>query len=142
MKNFYYVTSFNLSNPSIKTMLDKKGITEMSGMMLDLKIRSKLFISYGEAFSNAQEDFEKKLKAIFPDDEQHNIRHVSAINPALALRGNHLISAMIEKFVGSAMSAWDDNCCGVLFFADMQDGEDVDDPFDPNSWMLKYEILY
>lgn len=143
MKNFYYVMTFNLTNSRVKHMLERLGVFVMTDTMIDFKTRSKLFLSFSEATSHAHEDFEKKLKSLYTDDKKHNIRHISVLNPSFALPGSDFMAALAERFGGQSLSNWDDNCCSVLFFADLPEGDEGDEhAIDPNSWMVKYEVLF
>ena len=141
MRNFYYVTTFNLHNPVVKTMLNKQGITSMTGMIVDFKLRSKLFLSFTEATLAANDDFNNKLEAVYPDKEEHNISQFSVANPAILSRNNEMITKMAEKFGGKSLEDWDSNCCSVVFFVDNPEQDD-DINLDPNSWMFKYEIFF
>ena len=86
MRNFYYVLSFNLTNPIVKTMLDRQGITELTGFVLDMKLRSKLFINKTETTMAALNDFHKKLPLIYPDADiiAHYVSQFSITNPKLS----------------------------------------------------------
>lgn len=141
MRNFYYVVSFNLTNPIVKTMLDKQGVTELTGFVLDMKLRSKLFISKTETTTAALIDFHKKLPLIYTDADktEHYVSQFSIVNPKLTSEAD--VSDMLAKFGGKYLNNWDENCCGVMFFADNPNYE-AEINLDPNSWMVKYEILY
>ena len=141
MRNFYYITTFNLTNPIVKAMLSKQGIITMTGFVVDFKLRSKLFLSFTEATIAANVDFDNKLSIIYPDKKEHNISHFSVANPAILPNNDQLAEAMAEKFSGRRGGKWDNNCCSVIFFAD---NPDVDENINlqVNSWMFKYEIYF
>lgn len=141
MRNFYYVVSFNLTNPRVKTMLEQLKITAMTGLVIDFKLRSKLFLSYSEATNAAHDDFKKKLEVIYPDKLEHKINSFAVANPAILAQSSEMIEDLAEKFGLKYLSGWDENCCSVLFFADNPDDEEEIN-LDPNAWMFKYEILY
>ena len=144
MKNFYFVTTLNLTNIQVKSMLERQGVFSMVDTMIDFKLRSKLFMSYSEANAGAIEDFDKKLKLIFTDKEVHEINHFSVINPAFASQSADAMEELIRRLGSKAMGEWDENCCNVLFFAANSQVREPnqDSKIDPNSWMFKYEIFY
>lgn len=141
MRNFYYVVSFNLTNPTVKSMLDKQGVTALTGFVLDMKLRSKLFISKSETTRAAIIDFHKKLELIYPDsgEVEHYVSQFAISNPKLTSKD--VILEMLSKFGSKYLNNWDENCCSVIFFADNPNHEEEIN-LDPNSWMVKYEILY
>lgn len=141
MKNYYYVVSFNLTNPRVKSMLDRQKITAMTGFMIDFKLRSKLFISFSETTLAAYDDFQKKLALIYPDKQEHHVSQFSIANPAVFSTDGDLIQSLAEKFGGKYLNNWDENCSSVIFFADNPDAVD-DVSLNPNSWMFKYEIFF
>jgi hypothetical protein len=112
MRNFYFVVSFNLTNPRVKTMLEQQKVTAMTGFMIDFKLRSKLYLSYMEATRNANDDFDKKLDLLYPDDdERHHVSQFAVSNPSILAPTGDLMEAMAEKFGVNYMNAWDENCC-------------------------------
>jgi len=141
MRNFYYITTFNIHNPVMKTMLQKQGITAMTGLVVDFKLRSKLFLTFTEATLAANDDFDNKLSSIYPDKKEHNVSQFSVANPSILTKNHEIITNMAEKFGGKSLSNWDNNCCSVIFFADNPE-EDKDINLDVNAWMLKYEIYF
>lgn len=141
MRNFYYVVSFNLTNPLVKTTLSNQGVTSLTGLMIDFKLRSKLFISYTEAMLAANDDFTKKLESFYPDKQEHQVCQYSVANPSILASSDEVAEKMSIKFGMNYLNGWDDNCCSVIFFADNPTGEE-DPDLEPNAWMIKYEILY
>jgi len=124
-------------------MLDRLGFTAMMDTVLDLKTRSKLFLSFTEATVHVHADFDKKLALIYPEKKDHQIRHISVLNPAFMMPGSNLMQALAERFGGKALDNWDENCCSAIFFAEAADEDDDEDRHtDPNSWMVKYEVFY
>lgn len=113
----------------------------MTGLMIDFKLRSKLYLSYSEAKNGAIDDFDKKLEAIFPDKEEHQVSQFSVANPAILGQSNDLMQELANKYGGNFLSDWDENCCSVIFFADNPDGDDETE-LSPNSWMFKYEVMF
>jgi hypothetical protein len=140
LRNFYFVTSFNLTNPIVKTMMDMKGVSAVTGPIVDFKMRSKLFMSYGEALSAANGDFEQKALAFYTKGE-HFISQFMIANPSIMIQDADSIEALTAKFGAKYLSGWDDNCCSVLFFADNSEGEEIA-ALNANSWLVKYEIFY
>ena len=136
MKNYYYVLSLNLTNQRIKSFIERSGIKTFNESIVDFKMRSQLYMSYGDAQSHAYDDFDKKLKVLYDDKEEHCIKSVSVINPKYALPSEGLLQAMANSF---SQGNWADECCNVLFFADVASEESE---ITPNAWMLKYEILF
>jgi hypothetical protein len=141
MRNFYYVVSFNLTNPLIKTMLSQQKITSMTGLMLDFKLRSKLFLSYIEAMTSVNEDFNNKLDSIYTDKNTHGVAMFTVANPSIIAQTTD-IESMVKRFSGKNLSDWDENCVCAVFFADNNVEDDEEINSDPNSWLMKYEIFY
>jgi hypothetical protein len=142
MRNFYYVVSFNLTNPLIKTMLHAQNIAAVTGSIMDFKLRSKLFLSYSETVFAVNEDFNDKLKIIYPDSVDHNINLFSVTNPSILPPTADAMDIINHKLAQKFYQTnWDDNCTSVLFFADnSEDDEEMNG--DLNSWLLKYEIFF
>lgn len=141
MRNFYYITTFNIHNPVMKTMLHKQGITAMTGLIVDFKLRSKLFLSFTEATLAAHDDFDNKLDSIYPDKLEHNVSQFSVANPSILTKNHEMITNMAEKFGGKSLANWDSNCCSVIFFVDNPES-DEDININANAWMLKYEVYF
>lgn len=141
MRNFYYVTTYNLSHPAVRAMLDRMNLITLHDSLTDLKVRSKHFIGYQEATAHVSEDFDKKLASIFPAGEgekrEENIKIITVMNPKFALP-DEMLAQIAERF-GEQHNTWDDDCCGTIFFCDTP--EDEEDDF-PQSWMMKYEIHF
>lgn len=143
MRNFYYVVSFNLTNPRVKTMLARQKVTDMTGTMIDFKLRSKLFLTYPDAVTGVHEDFDKKLQVIYDDKEEHQVNQFSVANPLILGVDPEMMATLSEKYGGNFLNDWDETCCSVMFFADNPDEESeiVTHP-NPNAWMFKYEIMF
>lgn len=122
-------------------MLEQQKVNALTGVMIDFKLRSRLFLSYSEASNAAHEDFNSKAEIIYPDKQEHLVSQFSVANPIILDQNSDVIEAMAEKFGGKYLSNWDDNCCSVIFFADNPESDDEIN-LDPNSWMFKYEILF
>jgi len=141
MRNYYYITTFNLTNLVVKAMLIKQNITEMTGLVVDFKLRSKLFLSFSEATLSAYKDFDNKLKSIYPDKEEHNVSQFSVANPSALPNNDPVAESLVEKFNGRRVGKWDSNCCSTIYFADNPE-EDEDINLSVDSWMIKYEIYF
>lgn len=136
MKNFYYVVSLNLTNPIIKTMLETSGVTKMTGMVVDFKLRSKLFMSYSESINAITEDFKKKILSIYGIIDEQYISKFIVMNPLIF----HPDHAEVNVIDGNYYT-WDENCFSVIFYVDNPEGDD-ELPITANSWMFKYEIFF
>lgn len=151
MKFYYYVLSFNLSNPVVRSMIERQSLFSGTEQMIDLKVRSRPYLSFTEATFASHTDYSKKHEILFPEDfNDQSVRHVCVINPDfMIVDGNEDV---IEQF-NAAKYVWSENCCSALFFASPVASEDgietthfgklnkptVDDLL--NSWMLKYEVM-
>ena len=137
MRNFYYVQSYNMMNPGIRSMLDQIGLLGIHDSLSEMKIRSKYFLGYSEVMHHAQIDFRQKLPKIFPpsddtnDKKENAIKVISVMNPKFAMQ--HIEDGRFGE------QEWDDNCCGTMFFCN--EHSDDDDEF-PRAWMMKYEIFF
>jgi len=142
MKNFYYVTSINVSNSRVKSMIERMKLVNMMGTMIDVKLRSKLFMSYTETMNDVNADFEKKKEAIYPGEKEPNLFSFSVPNPAIIQHPNDFMATMMQQ-LNSPVNNWDDNCCNVMFFVDDPIiDEDGGADLAPNAWMFKYEIFF
>jgi hypothetical protein len=146
MKNFYYVLSFNTTNPTVKAMLSRQTIFATCDTMIDLKVRSRPYMSFTEATIAGHKDFQQKQVAIFNDKKDYTYRHICVINPEFIMTESNVShEQIVERFGASAFSSWDDNCCSVLFFltddgVNFEEGEAPE--ISPDMWMLKYEIMF
>lgn len=141
MRNFYYIQSYNLQHPIIQEMLEKLGMFVFHDSFSDLKVRSKHFIGYHEATYHAHADFDKKLTKLFPDvkpDIETAVKTITVMNPAFGLPDD--VSELIEEQFGEQQNRWDDDCCGTMFFCNVQEGEEEDEF--PRNWLMKYEIYF
>lgn len=139
MRNFFYVQSYNMMHPAIRSMLDALGLIGFHDSLSEMKIRSKYFLGYSEVLQHAQLDFYQKLPKIFPPTEdpdapnENPIKAITIMNPKFAMA--HLDNQLVDQ------QKWDDNCCGTMFFCDAAGTEEDDDSF-PVAWMMKYEIFF
>ena len=145
MKNYYYVISFNMTHPSVKSMMQRQSFLTGSEI-IDLKIRSRPFLSFTEAMIAGHKDYSMKHEALYPGQaDQHDIRHVSVINPDFMELED--TADMIRHF-GDMAYQWTENCCSALFFASIDDeaqevsfGEVKSPSVLSDTWMIKYEIM-
>jgi hypothetical protein len=147
MKNYYFVLSFNLTNPIIKSMISKQSIFVGSDQMLDLKLRSRPFMCLTESMIGAHKDASVKIDSIFNPDKKtpdYNFRHVCVMNPIMIMNecGESDLAEIASKFGPDALYNWDENCCGVLFFMPNGGAPIEEKDIGPDEWMLKYEIMY
>lgn len=150
MKNFYYVLSFNTTNPKIKSMFTRQSIFATSEQMIDLKARSRPYMSLTEVTIAAHKDAQLKLKSIFDDetdehrDPNFTVNHVCVMNPLMLMAecGEIDQEAIAERFGPGALYNWDDNCCSAMFF--LTNHKKINDASDISSddWLLKYEVMY
>ena len=141
MKNFYFVLSFNVTNPIVKKMIKRQGIFTSCDQMVDFKIRSRPYMSFTEATIACHYDYKNKQDAIYTEKEEHPVRHICVLNPAFVVPVDDLEAQIAEKFGHAALNGWSDNCAAVLFFAEADFADESNSEFSPNSWMLKYEVL-
>lgn len=152
MKNYYYVLSFNLTNPIVKSMIARQDIFKDGEMMVDFKVRSRPFMSFTETTIASHKDYQVKHSALFgkKPDEECNVRHICVINPDFMMTEMHA-DDVPEQFGMSAMNNWSENCCCVLFFNSCEECADSPAPFgrisqspstEKDSWMLKYEVMF
>jgi len=140
MRNYYYVVSLNMTNPIVKSMLDKQGLSSVT--MVDFKMRSKLFMSYQETLNAALADFDNKLTKLYVKKGEHFIGSFTLSNPAVLTPESDVMAAMIAKFGGNYLNDWDENCASVIFFAENPDGDGEKAVLNATSWMVKYEVLF
>ena len=142
MKNFYYVQSYNVMHPAIRTLLNGLGVISIHDSLQELKIRSKHFLGFHEATTHAQNDFSKKVEKIWPkndpDSKKGGIKVLTIMNPKFAMQD--ALNEMIDERFGKQHARWDDDCVGTLFFCDAPESEDEDEF--PKTWMMKYEIFF
>jgi len=143
MKNYYYVVSINMTNERIQSMLERTGLAAMMDTMIDFKLRSRLFMSYKDALTAANGDFEKKCPGVYPGVEDPNYFSLSVPNPELVSQPNNLMAAIAAQ-LNTTNNNWDPHCCNVLFFTDepIIDEDEETAQLSINSWMFKYEIYY
>ena len=140
MRNFYFVTSLNLINPKIKTLLSN--ISIITNNTIDFKLRSRLYLSYSEAINASVKDFNDKLHLLYTDDKEHQVSSFSVSNPEI-FPSNESNLELLGKFGDKYLDGWDDNCCSVVFYADIQNISETDKIIPMyESWMFKYEIFY
>lgn len=145
MKNFYYEVSFNLAHPSVKELVKKSGVVFFSESITDIVIRSRSFISYAEVCNHLDLDFQKKMNVLYPGKtDEMRMGQISVVNPAFAV-SPEMAKELYEKT--GREDLWRDNSCSMIFYHDLEGDED-DETTDegdivlPDSWILKYEILY
>lgn len=132
MFSFYYVATYNVQHKTIKSLLDKLGMSGIQGSMLNLQVRSKMYMTFDDACEAVHNDFELKMPAMYGHDhEKQLIRMVSATNP--------MFNPDCED--SSELDNWTDDCAGSVFYAEAET-EDTDVVVEPNSWMMKYEVFF
>lgn len=133
--SFYYVVTYNVQHPTVKKLLDKLGMSAISGSLIELKSRSQLYHDYEQVSQAAHDDFDLKLKMMYDHDQKDQvIRCISATNPMFDPDAENTAYDQGE---------WDDWCAGSIFFGEADDEEDEEEmPKEPGSWMVKYELFY
>ena len=149
MKNFYFVTTFAVTHPRVRTFLDNICLSPLG--LVDFKVRSQLYATFEDAVEGAETDFEMKLEQVYDDDEDHQISFMSVMNPKFANGGKTIEVQLSDKYT-ARQNLWEDNCCASLFFLegddssmpeDEEEGEEADIPATgPAQWMFKYEIYW
>lgn len=135
MRNFYTVQIFNLHHPSVRAMLSKMGVLAFTEEMVELKVKSKHYLSFYEASVHTQADFDLKLPFLYPgssEDEEHPIRVTTVMNPTFVTPSSKDLEAG---------GRWDDDCCATVFFSESSEDDDEEEGL-PNNWLLKYEIRF
>jgi hypothetical protein len=132
MFSFYYVVTYNTQHRSIKSLLNKLGISRLHDNLASFQVRSKMYISFDDAAVAVHQDFELKMPELYGTNHENQlIRMVNAVNP--------MFDANCED--SAAVDDWTDDCAGSVFYAEAED-EDTDILVEPSSWMFKYEIFF
>lgn len=143
MRNFYYIQTYNMMHPAIRSMLDTLGVIGIHDSLSEMKIRSKYFLGFNESTVHAHKDFSKKLSSIFPPENgiaESGVKIVSIMNPKFAVYDK--LNESIAEHFGEQHVKWDDDCAGTIFFCDAPVDTSDDDGIFPDTWMMKYEIFF
>jgi hypothetical protein len=142
-KNFYYVLTYNILHPRVRSLLERAKMFETTESMMDFKMRSKLYMSYKEAVKHAHDDINKKIPAVFPErkesDEKQPLKIIGLMNPKMIPTSSEIAQRIFEKFGGSS-EFWDEKCCSTIFLTEAGANEEEDEL--PTSWMFKYEVYF
>lgn len=142
MKNFFYVLTYNITNLVIQRALDGSPVSVLDNA-IEFKTRSKLYKSYSETAQHVHDDFERKLVKM-QLGENFMVKILSVMNPSIIGSSVEEMASLVERFGHRSIDAWDDECCGVVFFMRVPDDSNESDldGITPNAWMLKYEIFF
>lgn len=128
----------------VKNALERAKMIDMNSIV-DLKMRSKLFLSYSEACLQAINDFTKKLPGFYPGSEdEHSITRIQLINPSFSATPEVLLMQKGSNLI----KEWDANCASTIFFFERNLEEDAGEEEGEESlkitepWILKYEIRF
>ena len=137
MKNYYFVASFNVSNPIVKAAFMRQKL--FSDNIVALKFRSRPYNTFSEASISCHKDFQDKLPGLF-EEENSTFKCINVFNPD-CLEDEFAIDRIIDDIANDnhLNYGWDENCCSVLFF---NEDNGIDEETDPNAWMIKYEVLF
>jgi hypothetical protein len=154
MRNYYFVLSYNMSEPRVHKLLDATGLSQISDSLIQLKARSKLYHTIEAAVDGAHNDFSLKLEAMYDEEENPAFTTITAINPKQL---DPKIQTRVTTEFGED-GRWDDNCHASIFFCEVAPDSPLDDMEDeelqqlteeeisaidkPTTWQLKYEIYF
>lgn len=145
MENFYYVAVFNLNNLKIKKLLSNLENICLNKDIIEIKIKSKFYLTLSEAMIAARIDFLKKYDIIYIDDPLKPYNFMSINNPKYMSEDEYKDSFKEGiNLILNNISKWDERCHSVLFFGDTPNEllEDEDVPMDNSNWLIKYELFF
>lgn len=130
---FYFVCTFNLTCPEVKTYLEKKLFVIDQAMTVEMKLRSKLMSSFSEVADAIELDFSEKFGFFFSQEGNYKIQILTIANPKYAI--NPRVAIESAEVFGQLDGTWDEHCCAATFFLNDENPE-------KSEWILKYEIYF